>query len=164
MPWRIVTERPDWVDRRHYILGGPHKVGFSPVWDTKVYVFVNERTERAWRDHDEIYAGPLAIFGSYSGAIKGRSGHGHAKDRDRSAPLGASRRRGAPGAWFSSRMRRTRRRHNSLLEWAGIAIEDALVLVEQLSVASAVTGRLGRWCFSRGGVRFAAVVPGESAG
>ena len=41
--WRVTSPRPADVDRRHYFLGGPVKVGFTPVSDDEMYWFVLER-------------------------------------------------------------------------------------------------------------------------
>jgi 2-polyprenyl-6-methoxyphenol hydroxylase-like FAD-dependent oxidoreductase len=47
--WRTFVPRPEHVDRRHYFLGGPAKVGFTPVSNHEMYLFAVPRTPRAGR-------------------------------------------------------------------------------------------------------------------
>ena len=42
--WRITPPRPADVECRHFFLGGPAKVGFTPVSRDEMYLFVLERT------------------------------------------------------------------------------------------------------------------------
>lgn len=42
--WRVFTPRPPGIDRRYFFLGRPVKVGFTPVSDEQMYLFVLERT------------------------------------------------------------------------------------------------------------------------
>ncbi len=44
--WRIVAPRPASITRRHFYLGGPAKVGLTPVSDREMYMFYLETTER----------------------------------------------------------------------------------------------------------------------
>jgi 2-polyprenyl-6-methoxyphenol hydroxylase-like FAD-dependent oxidoreductase len=69
--WRIVAHRPPRIDRRHFFLGGPVKVGLTPVSGTQMYLFLLETTPRRPVLHEpklsqelarllEGYGGPLA--------------------------------------------------------------------------------------------------------
>lgn len=40
--WRIVAPRPTSIDRRHFFLGGPAKVGLTPVSQSQMYMFLLE--------------------------------------------------------------------------------------------------------------------------
>lgn len=42
MSWRVTVPRPKEVERRTYFLGGPLKVGFTPVSDSEMYMFALE--------------------------------------------------------------------------------------------------------------------------
>lgn len=46
MAWRISIKRPPEIERRTYFLGGPHKVGFTPVSDDEMYMFLLERSPK----------------------------------------------------------------------------------------------------------------------
>lgn len=44
--WRIVAPRPPAIDRRHFFLGGPCKVGLTPVSRDQMYMFLLETTPK----------------------------------------------------------------------------------------------------------------------
>lgn len=44
--WRIVAPRPKSIDRRHFFLGGPVKVGLTPVSQREMYMFLLETTPK----------------------------------------------------------------------------------------------------------------------
>lgn len=44
--WRIVAPRPASITRRHFFLGGPGKVGITPVSNEQMYLFYLETTEK----------------------------------------------------------------------------------------------------------------------
>jgi 2-polyprenyl-6-methoxyphenol hydroxylase-like FAD-dependent oxidoreductase len=71
--WRIFTSRPAGIDRRHFFLGGPHKVGFTPVSDSLMYLFVAKRTPRMFRSADELFKGLTSLLKDYGGLF-GRFG------------------------------------------------------------------------------------------
>ena len=70
--WRLNLKRPPEINCRHYFLGGPHKVGFTPVSYTEMYLFLLERTPQVFREDAELpvylrglladYGGPLAAI------------------------------------------------------------------------------------------------------
>lgn len=69
--WRVVLERPAEIANRHFFLGGPCKVGLTPVSPQQMYLFLLEHVpHKPWRDratqHKVLrdllagYGGPLA--------------------------------------------------------------------------------------------------------
>ncbi len=69
--WRVVLPRPAAMAHRHFFLGGPCKVGLTPVSNEEMYLFLLEHVpHNPWRDpatqHAELaqllapYGGPLA--------------------------------------------------------------------------------------------------------
>jgi len=49
--WRLVLPRPPEIDQRHFFLGGPVKVGLTPVSRAEMYLFLLEHIpQNPWRD------------------------------------------------------------------------------------------------------------------
>lgn len=147
--WRILTDRPRDVDRRHYFLGGPAKVGFTPVSATQMYLFVAERTPREVRDAVELHEELARLLADYGGIV--------AEIRDAVTPeteivfrpLEIFR---LPAPWHVGRVvligDAAHPTTPQLASGAGIAVEDALVLSEEVarhdSVADALEAFLVR--------------------
>jgi 2-polyprenyl-6-methoxyphenol hydroxylase-like FAD-dependent oxidoreductase len=141
--WRILTDRPRDVDRRHYFLGGPAKVGFTPVSTTQMYLFVAERTMREVRDPDELHEGLITLLADYGGIV--------AEIRDKVTPqteivfrpLEIFR---LPAPWHVGRVvligDAAHPTTPQLASGAGIAVEDALVLAEEATRHVSVTEAL----------------------
>lgn len=139
--WRLFLERPANIKRRTYFLGGPHKVGFSPVSATHMYMFLLERTPQVFIDpasfHRELaarlegYGGPLAeIRDSLS-------------EKDNAAinfrPLEIFN---LPAPWHRGRVLligdSAHPTTPQLASGAGMGIEDALVLADELAKGGSV--------------------------
>ncbi|WP_203591161.1 FAD-dependent monooxygenase [Streptomyces sp. SID13031] len=132
--WRILTDRPDHVDRRHYFLGGPAKVGFTPVSDSQMYLFVAERTAREIREPGELYEAFVKLLAGYGGMV--------ADIRDKVTPETEIVFRPLetfhlPAPWHAGRVAligdAAHPTTPQLASGAGIAVEDALVLAEELA-------------------------------
>ncbi|MGY0070770.1 FAD-dependent oxidoreductase [Streptomyces sp. QTS137] len=132
--WRMFVPRPPGVDRRHYFLGGEAKVGWTPVSATRMYMFVVERTPRVARKPHELpgrLAGLLEPYGGYvrqfRASISGDTGIVF-------RPLESF---DLPGPWHSGRViligDAAHPTTPQLASGAGIAVEDALVLAEELA-------------------------------
>jgi 2-polyprenyl-6-methoxyphenol hydroxylase-like FAD-dependent oxidoreductase len=138
--WRIVAHRPAEIDRRHFFLGGPVKVGLTPVSADQMYMFLLETTPRRGALDDDTLASEL------SGLLEGYGG-----------PLGGILDRRVPGTGIVLRplegfllpppwhLGRTLLIGDAahpttpqLASGAGMAVEDALVLGEELQRAAAV--------------------------
>ena len=137
--WRVFTPRPADIDRRHYFLGGPVKVGFTPVSDDEMYLFVLERTPKEFRAPDELVPGLVALLGGYGGIIK------RLKESLTTSSEVVFRPQEAfflPAPWHVNRViligDAAHPTTPQLASGAGIAVEDALVLAEELAATRSV--------------------------
>jgi 2-polyprenyl-6-methoxyphenol hydroxylase-like FAD-dependent oxidoreductase len=136
--WRLMTKRLPSIDRRHYFLGGPVKAGLTPVSATEMYMFVLENVpENAWVDPEtfpvrlraliERYGGPLALVRDELGA-------------DSSIVYRPLEMVLLPAPWHRGRAivigDAAHATTPQLASGAGMAIEDGLVLAEELQRAS----------------------------
>ncbi len=131
--WRVFAPRPEGVDKRHYFLGGKNKVGFTPVSDTELYLFINQRTEQVWKDPQQLPGEMrelLAGYGGYAAQIR------DAITDDTEIifrPLEAFI---LPTPWHVGRVVITGDAAHpttpQLASGAGMAVEDAIVLAEEL--------------------------------
>lgn len=68
--WRLVAKRPPQIDRRHYFLGGPVKVGLSPVSDDLMYMFLLQNAPVGQRIEESDLADELRkLMLPYGGII-----------------------------------------------------------------------------------------------
>jgi 2-polyprenyl-6-methoxyphenol hydroxylase-like FAD-dependent oxidoreductase len=137
--WRVTLQRPPEVDRRTYFLGGPLKVGFTPVSKTEMYMFANEKTPKVFRENKGLHKELAQRLESYGGPV--------AKIRDALdehsdivfRPLEAFY---LPAPWNRGRVLLVGDAAHpttpQLASGAGIAVEDALVLAEELERAASV--------------------------
>jgi 2-polyprenyl-6-methoxyphenol hydroxylase-like FAD-dependent oxidoreductase len=139
--WRLVAPRPREIERRHYFLGGPVKVGLSPVSQNEMYMFLLETTpERRAIVEDELlppqlhrllegYGGPLAQIRETLGA----------GSRIVLRPLECFQ---LHAPWHLGRViligDAAHPTTPQLASGAGMAVEDALVLAQELREASGV--------------------------
>lgn len=137
--WRVTVERPDEIDRRTYFLGGPLKVGFTPVSKTRMYMFANEKTPKVFRGSEGLHRELAQRLQGYGGMV--------AKVRDALdeksdivfRPLEAFY---LPAPWYRGRVLligdAAHPTTPQLASGAGMAVEDALVLAEELARAASV--------------------------
>lgn len=142
--WRIVTSRPAWVQRRHFFLGGPNKVGFTPVSGTQMYLFVNERTPQAFREGAELRDAFISLLAGYGGIV------GEIRDQVTPGTQVVFRPLEAffmPAPWHVGRViligDAAHPTTPQLASGAGIAVEDAIVLAEELARSESVPDALG---------------------
>jgi len=69
MAWRVTVPRPAEVERRTYFLGGPHKVGVTPVSDDEMYLFLLERSEKLFHEDEGLHLKLAALLDGYGGTI-----------------------------------------------------------------------------------------------
>jgi 2-polyprenyl-6-methoxyphenol hydroxylase-like FAD-dependent oxidoreductase len=137
--WRVTVARPGEIDRRTYFLGGPLKVGFTPVSKSEMYMFANEKTPKVHRPaaglHREL-AQRLAGYGGMVATV--RDGLNDQSDIV-FRPLEAF---SLPAPWYRGRVLligdAAHPTTPQLASGAGIAVEDALVLAEELARGSGV--------------------------
>ena len=72
--WRLVIPRPAEIDTRHFFLGGPVKVGLTPVSQTEMYLFLLEHIpdnpRRPEASQHEVLASLLSGFGGVLADIR----------------------------------------------------------------------------------------------
>ena len=138
--WRLMTARPSEIDRRHFFLGGPVKVGLTPVSKEEMYLFLLEHVPgNPWRepkDQHRLLRDLLTGFGGVLARVREQLSEG---SRIVYRPLeGLILRRD----WFSGRViligDAAHASTPQLASGAGMAAEDGIVLAEELARASSV--------------------------
>jgi 2-polyprenyl-6-methoxyphenol hydroxylase-like FAD-dependent oxidoreductase len=138
--WRMFVPRPPWVGRRYYFLGGEVKVGWTPISTTQMYLFVVERTPRKIRESRELPGGLVDLLEPYGGYV-GQIRESISADTEIAfRPLESFY---LPSPWHSGRViligDAAHPTTPQLASGAGIAVEDALVLAEELATHGSVT-------------------------
>ncbi len=135
--WRLFAERPEAIDRRHFFLGGPHKIGLSPVSRTHLYMFLLQTTPRPdIIPEPELHVRLAQLLASYGGPLAElREGLTEASPivvRPLEAFL-------LPPPWHVGRVMLVGDAAHPttphLASGAGMAVEDAVVLAEEISAA-----------------------------
>lgn len=146
--WRLFLERPASVERRTYFLGGPHKVGFTPVSATHMYMFLLERTPQVFIE-PQLFHGELARrlegYGGILAQIRDSLG-----EKDNPAinfrPLEIF---SLPAPWYQGRVLligdSAHPTTPQLASGAGMGIEDALVLAEELAGSHSIAETFERF-------------------
>lgn len=133
--WRIVANRPPEVDRAEIYFGGPLKVGMSPISQTQMYVFLLEHVPgNPWfapETHVEHLTELLAPFGGNLTAVRETLGeHSQIVYRPLEWLL-------LPDPWYNGRVvligDAAHATTPHMASGAGVAVEDALVLGEELA-------------------------------
>ncbi|MBP7564663.1 MAG: FAD-dependent monooxygenase [Burkholderiaceae bacterium] len=148
--WRTVAPRASGIDRRHFFLGGPVKVGLTPVSDTQMYMFLLETTQRRPpMDAMEQAARLRSLLAGYGGPLatirESLDSHSDIVLRPLEAFV-------LPPPWHAGRTLligdAAHPTTPQLASGAGMAVEDALVLAQELDraadVASAFEGFMAR--------------------
>ena len=141
--WRTFVPRPPEVDRRHYFLGGAVKVGWTPVSATRMYLFAVEPTPRRTREPHELPGALTDLLTPYGGHVRTFRESIRADTEIAYRPLESFR---LPGPWHRGRVLligdAAHPTTPQLASGAGIAVEDALVLAEELARHGAVPAAL----------------------
>lgn len=144
--WRIVAPRPPAITRRHFFLGGPGKVGLTPVSADEMYLFYLETTPRRQPLTDEQLAAELRrLLQGYGGVL--------ADIREQLGPQSQVVLRPLEGFLLPRPWQKGRSiligdaAHPTtpqLASGAGIAVEDALVLADEVARGGEVEDILTR--------------------
>ena len=138
--WRLMTARPSGIDRRHFFLGGPVKVGLTPVSKAEMYLFLLEHVPgNPWREPREHHVLLRRLLEGYGGVLarvrEGLSENSRIVYRPLQGHI-------LPGDWFKGRaILLGDAAHAStpqLASGAGMAAEDGIVLAEELGRSSSV--------------------------
>lgn len=139
--WRLVVPRPPEIERRHFFLGGPHKVGLTPVSAEEMYMFLLETTPRRPVLPDEALPGELAkLMAGYGGPLRAIRESLGPHSRIVLRPLEGFL---LPRPWHRGRVLligdAAHPTTPQLASGAGMAVEDALVLGAELAKADTVS-------------------------
>ncbi|WP_297838545.1 FAD-dependent oxidoreductase [Pseudomonas sp.] len=146
--WRLFLERPASVERRTFFLGGPYKVGFSPVSATHMYMFLLEGTPQVFIEPANFHCELAKRLESYGGLLA--EVHDSLSEKDNAAinfrPLEIF---SLPAPWYRGRVLligdSAHPTTPQLASGAGMAIEDALVLAEELVLDDGVEQAFARF-------------------
>lgn len=139
--WRLFLKRPVSVERRTYFLGGPVKVGFTPVSKDHMYMFLLERCEQRWQEPEDNYKNLKQLLEGYDGILAEiRESLTEADNKDINfRPLECF---DLPGPWYVGKVLligdSAHPTTPQLASGAGMGIEDALVLAEIFAIESNV--------------------------
>lgn len=148
--WRIVADRPANVDRSEIYFGGPLKLGMSPISQDQMYVFLLEHVPgNPWfapETHVEHMRALMAPFGGDIPAIRDALGE---ESQINYRPLEWLL---LPDPWYRGRVvligDAAHATTPHMASGAGLAVEDGLVLAEELvktdDVAAALRGFMDR--------------------
>ncbi|MFD3536639.1 FAD-dependent monooxygenase [Streptomyces sp. NPDC058664] len=132
--WRMFVPRPPGVECRHYFLGGEAKVGWTPVSATRMYLFAVERTPRRIRAPHELPGGLADLLTPYGGHVRTFR---EAIGEDTEIAYRPLESFDLPGPWHRGRVvligDAAHPTTPQLASGAGLAVEDALVLAEELA-------------------------------
>jgi 2-polyprenyl-6-methoxyphenol hydroxylase-like FAD-dependent oxidoreductase len=138
--WRLMTTRHPAIDRRHYYLGGPVKAGLNPVSRDAMYMFVLENVpEQAWVDPATFPERLRELLRAYGGVLAEVRARLDANSAIVYRPLATVL---LPAPWFVGRTviigDAAHATTPQLASGAGMAVEDGLVLAEELHRAQTV--------------------------
>jgi 2-polyprenyl-6-methoxyphenol hydroxylase-like FAD-dependent oxidoreductase len=133
--WRVVLPRPPEIDCRHFFLGGPWKVGLNPVSASEMYMFLLEVGPRREPLSDAILTSTLReLLGPYGGVL------GSVRDQLKQGTPVVLRPLEAfilPPPWHTKRTLligdAAHPTTPQLASGAGMAVEDALVLAQEVA-------------------------------
>ncbi|TCB82359.1 FAD-dependent oxidoreductase [Acinetobacter sp. ANC 4173] len=131
--WRLFLKRPASVERRTYFLGGPVKVGFTPVSQEHMYMFLLERCPQRWQEPEDNYKNLKQLLKGYDGILAEiRESLTEADNPNINfRPLECF---DLPGPWYVGKVLligdSAHPTTPQLASGAGMGIEDALVLAE----------------------------------
>lgn len=132
--WRLMVDRPPEVTARHYFLGGPVKVGLSPVSQTALYLFALEQAPpRPPIPEDELHIALGNLLKGFGGIVGKLAADLSPDSSIIVRPLESFL---LPPPWYSGRILligdAAHPTTPHLASGAGIAVEDGLVLADEL--------------------------------
>jgi 2-polyprenyl-6-methoxyphenol hydroxylase-like FAD-dependent oxidoreductase len=145
--WRVVAPRPPEVVSAEFYLGGPHKVGVNPCSATQLYMFLLNRLAGDFHiapdEHLRTLQGLMQGYGGRIATIRAQLGpESSIVFRPLESVL-------VPAPWYRGRTvligDAAHATTPHLASGAGMAVEDALVLGDELDVADSVEAALRRF-------------------
>ena len=138
--WRLVIPRDPQIDNRHFFLGGPVKVGLTPVSESEMYLFLLEHVpdnpRRPEPTQYEVLRGLLAPYGGILARIRDEL---NPRSQIVYRPLESHLLR---HDWWSGRAiligDAAHATTPQLASGAGMGLEDGIVLADELSHAPSI--------------------------
>lgn len=137
--WRLVIPRPPQISQRHFFLGGPVKVGLTPVSQEEMYMFLLEHVPaNPWREPETQYLELGRLLAGFGGIL--------AEIREQLSPASRIVYRPLEGHllrhdWFAGNAiligDAAHATTPQLASGAGMAAEDGIVLAEELAHGNA---------------------------
>jgi len=133
--WRLTTERPPAIDRRHFFLGGNGKCGLTPVSKGEMYLFYLEHVpDNPRREPSQQHVLLRALLGEYGGVLAGVREALGPRSRIVYRPLEAHVLRGGWSRGHAILIGDAAHASTpQLASGAGMAAEDGIVLAEELA-------------------------------
>lgn len=149
--WRLVIPRPPEIDQRHFFLGGPVKVGLTPVSREEMYLFLLEHIpSNPWRDPATQHLELKRLLEGFGGIL--------ASIREALSPQSRILYRPLEGHllrhdWFAGNTiligDAAHATTPQLASGAGMAAEDGIVLAEELAKGDACAQAYARFMARR---------------
>jgi 2-polyprenyl-6-methoxyphenol hydroxylase-like FAD-dependent oxidoreductase len=145
--WRLMMERPAAIDRRHFYLGGPVKIGLNPVSRDEMYMFLLHPSEQKLRFEDhELHVRLAQLLEGYGGILADIRAGLSEQSRIVYRPLEGIL---LPRPWHQGRAvligDAAHATTPQLASGAGLAVEDALVLQQECAADGDVPQALARF-------------------
>ncbi|MFT4089467.1 MAG: FAD-dependent oxidoreductase [Asticcacaulis sp.] len=142
--WRILAERPAGFDRSHFYMGDDGKCGFNPVSPTHMYMFLLEHVpDNPWREPKTLPQTLYDLMEGYGGIVPAIRAGVRTNPTINYRPLEGMI---VPKPWFKGRVvligDTVHGTTPHLASGAGMAVEDAVVLDEELAAHSDLTTAL----------------------
>ncbi|WP_431286456.1 FAD-dependent oxidoreductase [Roseateles chitinivorans] len=149
--WRLKLPRPDGIDRRHFFLGGPYKVGLTPVSADEMYLFLLQNsTEKLRVAEADLHLRLRELLSAYGGVLREIAEALSPRSEIVLRPLEAFL---MPGPWYRGRVLligdAAHPTTPQLASGAGLAVEDALVLRDCLDESTDVESAFERYMARR---------------
>ncbi len=149
--WRIVAERPPQIDRAEIYFGGPLKLGMSPISQQQMYVFLLEHVPgNPWfapETYVEHLSDLMAPFGGNVPAVRAALG------KDSQIVYRPLEWLMLQGDWYQGRVvligDAAHATTPHMASGAGLAVEDGLVLADELGKTDDVTSALNQFMTRR---------------
>lgn len=149
--WRLVAPRFDHIDCRHYFLGGPVKVGLSPVSDDLMYRFLLQNAPVGQRIKDaDLHEELRRLLQPYGGVI------GELRDQlnpDSSIIMRPLQGLIVPTPWYRGRVLligdAAHPTTPQLASGAGMAVEDGLVIAQEIAAGGSLESIFARFMARR---------------
>ncbi|WP_414222390.1 FAD-dependent oxidoreductase [Cupriavidus necator] len=145
--WRVRLPRAPEIDRRHFFLGGPFKVGLTPVSASEMYMFLLQNTvDKPRYPDDRLHHELRELTRHYGGIVRQIGDELTPESGIVLRPLEAFL---LPGPWHTGRVLligdAAHPTTPQLASGAGLAVEDALIIRQCLEVESDIGAAFARF-------------------